>query len=262
MLKKLPGVFATPHQPVVKDKSINELENPVQFVLNYLQRSLSIMIKSVMSMLYGTKETLQIMHLVSLKLSSLSENLKKRIRDKLDLTIKRCCRFQKRECIEANSYKDWLWHCKKMLPSESNSHKEWKDLSEDLTSWNLDVCLKLLQYATCDDDIFLFDSKYICFKSGVSMYGSFSVLASELWHHSLRSSYSLRNSDKKCEQHSMKIVEEFVQKLLRWFENEDGDLNNIAICKEDIEKIHQIQKDYFDLKTAKWDEILKDLNFF
>ena len=218
------------------------------------------MIKSVMSMLYGTKETLQIMHLVSLKLSSLSENLRTRIRDKLDLTIKRCCRFQKRECIEADSYKDWLWHCKQVLPSDSDPHKEWKDLSEDLTSWNLDVCLKLLQYTKYDDDTLLFDSKYICFKSGVSVY-SFSELASELWYHSLRSSYSLRNLNKKCEQHSMKMVEEFVQKLLQWFENEDGDLDNIATCKEDIQKIQQIRKEYFDIKMAKWDEILKNLNF-
>ena len=123
MLNKLPVVFATPHQPVVKDENISELENPVQSVLNYLQRSLSIMIKSVMSMLYGTKETLQIMHLVSLKLSCLSENLKKRLRDKLYLTIKRCCRFQKRECIEANGFKDWLWHRKEMLASGSDHIK-------------------------------------------------------------------------------------------------------------------------------------------
>lgn len=261
MLNKLPVVFATACQSVVKDKSIDELENPVQAVLNYLQRSLAIMIKSVMSMLYGTKETLQIMHLVSLKLSNLSENLKTRIRDKLDLTIKRCCRFQKRECIEANSYKDWLWYCKQMLPSDFDPHEEWKDLSEDLTSWNLDACLKLLQHAKCDDGTLLFDSKYIYFKSGVSAY-SFSKLAAELWDHSLRGSYSLRNSNKKCEQHSMKLVEEFVQQLLQWFENEDGNVNNIGVYKEDIEKIRQIQKDYFDVKTAKWNEILKDLNFF
>ena len=262
MLKKLPFVFAfaEPCQPVA-DKSISELDNPVQSVLNCLQRSLAFMIKSVMSMLYGTKETLQIMYLVSLKLSSLSEILKKRIRDELDLTIKKCCKFQKREFIEANNYKDWLWHCKQILLANSDSHEEWKHLSDDLKSWNLDACLKVLQYAKSDDDIHLFDSNYICFKSGISVY-NFSKLAVELCDHSLQSSYSLKNSNKKCEQHYMKMVEEFVQELLKWFEKEDGDLNDIAICKEDFEKINQIQKDFLNIKKAKWDEILKHLNFF
>ena len=218
IVRDLPIVFACCHS-AVKDRGIIELENPVQAVLNYLQRSLAIMIKSVMSMLYGTKETLQIMHLVGLKLSSLSKKLKKQIRDELDLTIKRCCRFQKRECIEGNSHKDWLWHCKQILSSDPC--KEWENLSEDLTLWNLDICLKLLQYAKCDDNALLFDSKHICFKSGVSTY-SFSKLAAEICDYK-------KYSNKKCEQHTMRRVGEFVQTLLSWFENEDGNLSNIDV---------------------------------
>lgn len=259
MLNKLPFVFATPYQSAVKDKSIADSENPVQAMLDHLQRSLTIMIKSVMVMLYGNKETLQTMHLVSLKLSNLSENLKNRVREKLDTTIKQCCRFQKRECIEVDGQKDWLWHCKQMLP---DPHEEWKDLSEDLMSWNLNACLKLLQYAKSDDDILLFDSKYICFKSGVSVY-NFSKLAKELWDLPLQNSYSPRNSNiKKCEQHSMLIVEKFAQQLLQWFESEDGNIENIGICKEDIKQIHEIKKTYYDSKRAQWDEILKYLDYF
>ena len=259
MLNKLPFVFATPCQSVVKDKSNADSENPVQSMLDHLQRSLTIMIKSVMVMLYGNKETLQTMHLVSLKLSNLSENLKNRVREKLDETILRCCRFQKRECIEADSQKDWLWHCKQMLP---DPHEEWKDLSEDWTSWNLNACLNLLQYAKSDDGILLFDSKHVCFRSGVAKY-NFSKLAKELRDLPLQNSFSLGNSNiKKCEQHSMIIVEKFAQQLLQWFENEGGNRGNIGICKEDIKKIHEIRKTYYDSKKAQWDEILNYLDYF
>ena len=162
------------HSPTVEEsKDIDEknvLKYMIESAMVYLQRSLAIMIKSVMSRLYGTRETLQKLHEIDIQLQRLPKKSVKHC-ELLALVSKMVdssCRLWKSSYSETeNSDKfsqDWVWHCRQMLPRKKDPQEEWKDLSEDLKSWKLDICFKLINRAT-HDGVQLFASQYLCFKT-------------------------------------------------------------------------------------------------
>lgn len=109
------------------------------------------MIKSVISRLYGTRETLLKLHEINLELRSLPHNSKEKsgmaaIFDKL---VNSCCKFWKDDCIETGNLESerWVWHSKCILP---RSKKDKWNVSEEewnVSSWKLDICLKLITHA-------------------------------------------------------------------------------------------------------------------
>ena len=170
--------------PTVEDsKDIDEksmLKSITESALFYLQRSLAIMIKSAISRLCGTKATLQRLHEINSKLQCLPESSAKKseLTVELNKLVSTSCKFWNDDC---SVDEDWVWSCRKVLPRKTNDPQQgWKDLSEDMKSWKLDICLKLINHAGFKiidhttvklvnhlehDKVHLFSSKHMCFKT-------------------------------------------------------------------------------------------------
>ena len=247
----------------------------IDTAMGYLQRSLSIMIKSVMSRLYGTTETLKKLHQINLELQRLPRNSK----EKLGMTaifeelVNNSCKFWKSDCMETGNleperwvWHDWVWHSKRILPRSKKD--EW-NVSDDLTSWKLDICLKLITRAKIDwgtpEEAHLFDSKCMCFKTSDHKQYNFVTLAEEATE--VRNFYShpptYEDIIKKYKTH-FDIVEQFALTLLRWVKSENGNSQDIKCCQENFQNIQSKREAYFNVNTAKWEEVsngLKYLNF-
>lgn len=271
--------------PTVEDrKDIDEkivLKSMIESAMLYLQRSLGIMIESIISRLCGTKATLQRLHELNSKLQCLPEGSseKSELKVKFNELLSTSCRFWSSDCSENE---DWVWHCRKILPRKSNNdpQQEWKDLSEDLKSWKLDTCLKLInragfkitEHAKCKlvcrlehDKAHLFSSKHICFKTSSYEEYKFVELAEKATQ--VRNYYAhlstFTDIIEKYPQHFM-IIEEFATVILNWVEKEDGDSRHVLICQENVQWIKQKQRCYLLKHTTKWDTVLdglKNLNF-
>ena len=255
------------HVTTVEESEDIDEKNVLKYMIfsatEYLQRSLVIMIKSAMSRLYGTKETLQEMHKMDLQLQSLPKNskTKPRLKSMYDDTIKKSCKLWNRG---SSATEDWVWHCRQMLPRGKNDPQEdWKDLSEDLTSWKLDVCLKLIKRAKHDGKL-LFASEFMCFKSDSSCSYNFVPLAETAAD--IRNFYAhppaYRVIINRFDQ-DFKVIEEFGNKLFQWIKNEDGNPKHILYSQEDVRHIKLKQKGYLTKHKAKWDEVsdaLENLN--
>ena len=245
--------------------------------MGYLQRSLSIMIKSVMSKLYGNKETLQKLHKIDLELQSLSNNSEEKpgMSAIFDELVKGSCKFWKSGCYSKETddsepeswvWHDWVWHCKRILPRDTKG--EW-NVSEDLKSWKIDICLKLITraklYWGSAKEEFLFASEHVCFKTSDHKQYNFVTLAKETTE--VRNFYShpppYKDIIKQYKNH-FEIVEQFALKLLQWVRNESGSLQDIAYSQEDVQNIQSKREAYFNANTAKWEEVLnglRQLNF-
>ena len=167
------------------------LKSMIDTAMGYLQRSLSIIIKSVMSKLYGNKETLQRLHKMELELQSLSNNSEEKpgMSAIFDELVKNSCKLWKSGCYSKEAddsepeswvWHDWVWHCKRILPRDKKG--EW-NVSEDLTSWKLDICLKLitrakLHWGSAKEEL-LFASEHVCFKTSDHKQYNFVTLAEE-----------------------------------------------------------------------------------
>ena len=253
---------------VEESKDIDEknvLKYMMSSAIDYLQRSLAIMIKSAMSRLYGTKETLHELHKMDLQLQVLPKNSKTKPRMKAmyDDTIKKSCRFWKKDSSIAE---DWVWHCRQMLPRKNDPQEEWKELSEDLTSWKLDVCLKLIKRAKHDGKQ-LFASEYMFFKSDVTVSDKYNFVEFAERATEIRNFYAhpptYTGIIKRFNQ-DFKAIEEFATKLLHWVSCEDGSPQHILYCQEDVKHVKLKQKGYLNKHKAKWDEVsdaLENLNF-
>ena len=245
--------------------------------MGYLQRSLSIMIKSVMSKLYGTKETLLKLYKINLELQSLSNSSEKKpgMAPMFYELVNNSCKLWKSDCYSKETddsepeswvWHDWVWHCKRILPRDKEG--KW-NVSEDLKSWKLDICLKLITRA----ELFwgtpkaehIFASKHVCFKTSDHKQYNFVTLAEEATK--VRNFYShipeYKDVIKQYKNH-FDIVERFALKLLQWVRNESGSPQNIKCCQEDVQTIQSKREAYFNVNTAKWEEVsigLKHLNF-
>ena len=270
--------------PTVEDrKDIDDkivLKSMIESAMLYLQRSLSILIKSVLSRLCGSKTTLQKLHEIATKLQNLPDGSieKSQLEVKFDELVNTSCKFWSNDCSEAE---DWVWQCRKILPRKtSDPQREWKDLTEDLKSWKLDTCLKLINragYKISDhtkcklvcrlehDKAHLFSSKYICFKT--DSFEAYKLVELAERATAVRNYYAhlstFTDIIEKYPQHFM-IIEEFAKIILNWVENEDEDSRHVLICQENVQCIKEKQKCYLKKHTAKWDTVLdglKNLNF-
>ena len=248
------------------------LKSMIDTAMGYLQRSLSIMIKSVMSRLYGTRETLLKLHKINLELQSLPHNSKEKsgMAAIFDELVNSCCKFWKDNCMETGNleperwvWHDWVWHSKRILPRSKKD--EW-NVSEDLTSWKLDICLKLITRAKIewgtDREVHLFASKYICFKTSDHKQYNFVTLAEEATE--VRNFYSHPSTYKdiiKFYKNHFGTVEKFALILLQWVKNENGNSQDIKCCQENVQNIQSKREAYFNVNTAKWEEVSKGLKY-
>ena len=252
---------------VEDSEEINDIKDPVmgliQSAQNFLQRSLAVMVMSVMSKLYGTQEILQCLHDVSLRIQKLPRESTQRdtIQNRLDVAMKEYCKLKKIDCIEPE--KDWLWHSRQILPRKTKDpQKEWESLSEDLKSWKLDISLKLISRATHDGDK-LFESEHICLKTDASKTYDFLSLNERVTE--VRNIYAhspdISEVTQKCEQH-FEVIEEYAQIILEWVEIENGNSNDIAICKESLQQIQINKKEFIKRNVSRWEEILQRVGYF
>ena len=270
--------------PTVEDrKDITKkglLNNAIDSAMLYLQRSLAIMMKSVISRLCGTKATLQKLHEINSKLQCLPEGSieTSKLKVKLNELVNTSCKFWNSDCSETE---DWVWHCRNVLPRKSKYPQEdWKDLSEDLKSWKLDLLLKLINRAGFEitdhgkvklvnrlvhDKVYLFKSKYICFKTNSYEKYKFVECADKATE--VRNYYAhlppYIDMIKGYPEHIM-IIEEFATMILDWIEHEDGDTKHVLICQENIQYIKEIQGRHLSQQSTKWDTVLdglRNLNF-
>ena len=249
------------------DKDLEEkyfLISLIEKASGFLQRSLAVMIKFIMSRLFGTKEILQKLYKINLELSSTNKTGMAAVFDEM---INKSCKFWRNDCVEAvgsdRTWHDWVWHSRQMLPRKKNPQEEWKDLSEDLTSWKVDICFKLIKRATHNEKE-LFASEFLCFKTSQEEY-NIKVLADKTAD--IRNFYAHTPSCKEIKKRYAQdflIVEEFAIEVLRWFKNENDNLGDIHNCQGDLQQIQKKRKEYLTHNTAAWDEVsdaLKDLNF-
>ena len=245
------------------------LKNAIESAMDYLKRSLAIMIKSIMSRLYGTKEVLTKLHQINSELQHLEQGAvtkqqkstlsgKKAIFDSL---VNSRCKFWNQDCSNAQ---DWVYHSRQKLPRKKDPQEEWKELTEDLKTWKLDICLKLINRAT-HDKVPLFASQHVCFKTDNNVEYNFKTMADKATV--VRNFYAHPATYKDVIERyaqDFRIVEEFAIKVLLWVEQEDGDTQLKTLCQENLRCIQQKQNAYRFKHTAKWDKVLdglKNLNF-
>ena len=270
IIANLPTTFKSqrlPSNSVEDSEEINEIKDPVMGLIQsaqiFLQRSLAVMVTTVMSKLYGTKESLQHLHHAVLLMQKLpSESIQKAtMQNRLDVAMKEYCKLQTIDCIEPE--KDWLWHSRQILPRKTKDpQKEWEGLSEDLKSWKLDTSLKLISRAT-HNGYKLFESEHMCLKTDASKtYGilSFNKMATDLRNFYAHSPDILEVTQ-KCEQH-FEVIEEYAQTILEWIEIENGDSSNIAICKESLLQIQIKKEELIQRNVSQWEEILQRVEYF
>ena len=265
--------------PTVEDsKDIDEksmLKSITESALFYLQRSLAIMIKSAISRLCGTKATLQRLHEINSKLQCLPESSAKKseLTVELNKLVSTSCKFWNDDC---SVDEDWVWNCRKVLPRKTNDpQEEWKDLSEDMKSWKLDTCLKFINRAgfkitdhktvklvNCleHDGVHLFSSEHMCFKTDSNTKYKFVEFADKT--RKVRNYYAHPPPYKDMIEKYLEyfiVTKEFATMILDWVEHEDGDLQYVSICQENIKEIEQKSRCYLEKHTAKWDAVLLGL---
>ena len=260
---------------VENDKDLDEkhiLKGLIESALGYLQRSLVIMIKFVMSRLFGTKEVLQELHEINSRLKNLPDNSaeKSGLKANLSKRVNSSCRFWQSDCVETGGlgpeewvWHDWVWHSRQRLPRKKDPQEEWKDLSEDLKSWKLDICLKLIKHATYNKED-LFTSKYMRFKNTKEEYNAKALTDNTTEVRNIYAHPPPYNILKRRYAQDFLVVEEFATELLRWCKNENGNSEDISKCLENLQLIQKKRKEYLNRHTVDWEKIsdgLKNLNF-
>lgn len=267
----------------------NVLKHMIDSALSYLQRSVAIMIKSSMSRLYGTKETLEKLHKIASELHRLPKNSKQSVALKRQSKsiIDESCKFWEEFWEDDHSPdEDWVWRCRRILPRDGDPQEKWKDVTDNLTSWKIDIGLKLIKrakYQSCvhcrlagctydskckcakQNGVALFNSKYVQFKTKGSKNYNFVTLAEKASN--VRNFYAHVPTYKDIIEHiaeHFEIIEQFSTELLQWIKCEDGNLQYITYCQEDLLNIKSRQNGYCANHIAKWDNVLdglKNLNF-
>ena len=286
-LQKTLGESESLGSPTIENNKDIEEKNVLKYMVetaeSYLQRSTAIMIKSAMSRLYGTKETLQKLHELNLELEKKPKNSKKRaeVIKQYESTINESCKlWQSKWSVD----EDWVWHCRQMLPRDKRKggpQEQWKDLTEDLSSWKLDICLKLIdrakhhpcvncKHTKCSDDCEcaehkLFSSKYMYFNAGKP--GRYKIVALAEKAAKVRNFYAHNPTYGNIVEHiddHFEVIEQFADEVLGWVTYEDRKSSNIASCREGSLNIKARQKGYLVKGMAKWNSVLsslKNLNF-
>ena len=257
-----------------------KLSDVINVSIDHLQRSLAMMIKSVMTRLYGTKETLRELSLFTQALnierskigSSAHQGSKKIEKIKSDITkiVERKCILW--ESVHANDWdseniEDWLDYFKKALPRKNKKvlDEDVEAISEEsFMSEPADRFLKFLERAT-HKEFHIFSSYLINFKTQNIVYIDFKKLATSVL--SIRNFYSHKH---KYEQMISRFkddvsqITKMSQKIVSWAEKEDDNEENIAYMKDDLKHIQHKHKGHEIENSAKTSQIFKallNLNF-
>ena len=286
-LQKIVGESDVLGSPTIeKSKEIDEknvLKYMVETAESYLQRSMAIMIKSAMSRLFGTRETLQKLHELNSELLKLPKSSRERVEviKQYESTINESCKLWD---TGWSVDEDWVWRCRQILPRDKRKggpQEQWKDLSEDLSSWKLDICLKLIdrakyrpcancKHAKCSDSCEcaehkLFSSRYLCFNNVEQPRYDIVALANKATE--VRNFYAHNPTYieivERIEEH-FEIIERFASELIEWVTYEDKKSHNKISCQEGLDNIKMRRKGYLVKHMAKWNNVLdglKNLNF-
>ena len=257
-----------------------KLANVINVSIDHLQRSLAIMIQSVMTRLYGTKETLRELSLLTQALNierskignSAHQGSKKIDKIKNDITkiVERKCILW--ESVHANDWdseniEDWLDHFKKALPRKNKKvlDEDVEAISEEsFMSEPADRFLKFIERAT-HKEFYIFSSYLINFKTQNIAYIDFKKLATSVL--SIRNFYSHKHKYVQMIsrfQEDVSQITKMSQKIVSWAEMEDDNEENIAYMKDDLKHIQHKHKGHEIENSAKTSQILKallNLNF-
>ena len=243
--------------------------------IDHLQRSLGIMIKSVMTRLYGTKDTLKELSLLTQALnierskigSSAHQGSKKIDKIKNDIT-----KIVERKCIlwesphttdwDSEDIEDWLYHFKKALPRKNKKvpDEDVEAISEEFFMFEpADRFLKFMERASHKGH-HIFSSAHINFKTQSITYIDFKKLATSVL--SIRNFYSHKHKYEQMASRFQKDIfqiTEMSQEIVRWAEKEDGNEENIGIMKDDLKHIKHKHKGHEIENSVKTSQVIKSL---
>lgn len=251
-----------------------DLKDVINVSIDYLQRSLLILIKSVLTRLYGTADTqahlsllTQRLNIEIRKLGSLGsqDNKKvKKIREEISSIVDaKCCLWESSQVFDMDSQhpKDWLYYLKRSFPRKDKKslNKEVEDLTEsNLSSLPADMLLKVIIRATHNGE-HIFSSAYISFTTPLCRYDFVRLAQSVL---NIRNLYSHPHKYKEIAprfQSDISEVEKISHEIVCWIEKEDGNKRNIAIVNDDLQHLKLRYKGH-ELETIpKINEVLKSL---
>ena len=257
-----------------------KLTDVINVSIDHLQRSLAIMIKSVMTRLYGTKDTLKELSLYTQALnierskigSSAHQGSKKIDKIKSDITKlveKKCILWESSHTSDWDSedIEDWLDQFKKALPRKNKKvlDDDVKAISETtFMSEPADRFLKFIERASHKGH-YIFSSIHINLKTHGFAYINFKNLATSVLN--IRHFYSHKHKYEQMVSRFQKDIlqiTEMSEKIVSWAEKEDGDEENIAIMKDDLKHIKHKHKGHEIENSAKTSQILRallNLNF-
>ena len=257
-----------------------QLADVINVSIDHLQRSLAIMIKSVMTRLYGNKDTLKQLSLLTQALnierskigSSVHQGGKKTDKIKSNITKiveKKCILWDSSHTSDWDSedIEDWLDHFKKALPRKNK-----KVLDEDVQAISettfmsepADRFLKFIERASHKGQ-YIFSSMHINLKTQSFVFINFKNLATLVLN--IRNFYSHKHKYEQMASRFQKDIlqiTEMSQKIVSWAEMEDGDEENIAIMKDDLKHIKHKHKGHEIENSVKTSQILRallNLNF-
>ena len=257
-----------------------QLADVINVSIDHLQRSLAIMIKSVMTKLYGTKDTLkklslltQALHIERSKIGNSAHQGGKKI-DKIknDITKiveKKCILWESSHTSDWDSedIEDWLDHFKKALPRKNKKvlDEDVKAISETtFMSEPADRFLKFIERASHKGH-HIFSSIHINLKTHAFVFINFKNLATLVLN--IRHFYSHKHKYEQMAsrfQKDISQITEMSQKIVSWAEKEDGNEENIAIMKDDLKHIEHKHKGHEIENSVKTNQILRallNLNF-
>ena len=244
---------AASHETAEEIRKKGILTDVVNVSIGYLQRSLAIMIKSIMSRLYGTKDILKELSLLTQALNIERSKIKSSGRQgskKIDKIGDEITRIIETKCVlwessqsndwSSNDFEDWLDHFKKALPRKNK-----KALDEDVQAISketfmfepADRFLKFIDRA-CHKGTPIFSSMHINIKTKSFDYIDFKTTATSVLNvrHFYRHEHKYEQMAKRFQKDITEITE-MSQKIICWAEKEDGDEENIAIMVDDLEHI-------------------------
>ena len=269
------------HETAEEIRKKGILTDVLNVSISHLQRSLAIMIKSIMSRLYGTKDTLKKLSLLTQALNierskikssgrQGSKNMDKTISDDITRTIEtKCVLWESSQSNDWSSedFEDWLYHFKKALPRKNK-----KVLDEDVQAISeenfmfqpADKYLKFIERAS-HKGTYIFSSMHINFKTHSFEYINFKKLATSVLNirHFYRHEHKYEQMAKRY-QKDISEVTEMCQEIISWAKKEDGNEEIIAIMEDDLEHIKHKREGHEIKSSVKSSQVLTyllNLNF-
>ena len=254
---------------------MEELKGVIMVSIDYLRRSLVILIKSVFTRLYGTADTLKELLMlteqinaekckiqtsasqVTKKIESLSKEIAK-------IVDKKCCFWEASQAPEKTTKnpKDWIYYLVQILRrlDQKVPNENLDEFTEsNLSSQPADRLLKVLTRAAHKGE-YIFSSSYINFTDPTLCCWDFRKLSEAVL--TVRNFYFHGRTYKDAAprfQRDFSEVEKLSQEIVRRVEKEDCFERNITIVRDDLQHIklryngHQVET------SVNVNEVLKSL---